>query len=147
MTTPKLKDLDKIAREAERAVLDAASLDALKEARRAYLGRRGLVAQLFDQVPSLPAAQRPEAGRRLNELRDRLERTVTGVKRNCRGRRLGLAWPQKPSMSPCPAGGYRWAGSISLPARWRRSSASSLVWGSRLSTAPRWRPTSSISNG
>src|SRR5438132_12454584 len=77
MTTPKLKDLDKIAREAERAVLYAASLDALKEARRAYLGRRGLVAQLFDQVPSLPAAQRPEAGRRLNELRDRFERAVT----------------------------------------------------------------------
>src|SRR3989442_13545900 len=77
MTTPNLKDFDKIAREAERAVLDAASLDALKEARRAYLGRRGLVAQLFDQVPSLPAAQRPEAGRRLNEPRARLERTGT----------------------------------------------------------------------
>src|SRR2546425_13253814 len=77
MALPKLKDLDKITREAERAILDAASLDALEEARRAYLGRRGLVAQLFDQVPSLPAAQRPPAGRQLNELRDRLERAVT----------------------------------------------------------------------
>src|SRR2546428_7608014 len=77
MTTSKPKDFDRIAREAQRAILDAASLDALEEARRAYLGRRGLVAQLFDQVPSLPAAQRPQAGRQLNELRDRLERAVT----------------------------------------------------------------------
>ena len=73
----KLKDLDKIAQEAERAILDAVSLDALEEVRRTYLGRRGIVAQLFDQVPSLPAAQRPQAGRRLNEIRDRLQDTLT----------------------------------------------------------------------
>src|SRR5438093_857224 len=73
----KLKDLDKIAQEAERAILDAVSLDALEEVRRTYLGRRGIVAQLFDQVPSLPAAQRPQAGRRLNEIRDRLQHALT----------------------------------------------------------------------
>src|SRR5437867_120545 len=73
----KLKDLDKIAQEAERAILDAVSLDALEEVRRTYLGRRGIVAQLFDRVPSLPAAQRPQAGRRLNEIRDRLQDTLT----------------------------------------------------------------------
>src|SRR2546430_7690043 len=85
----KLKDLDKIAQEAERAILDAVSLDALEEVRRTYLGRRGLVAQLFDQVPSLPAAQRPEAGRRLNELRDRLERTVTRREEELQGAAAG----------------------------------------------------------
>ena len=73
----KLKDLDKIAQEAERAILDAVSLDALEEVRRTYLGRRGIVARLFDQVPSLPAAQRPQAGRRLNEIRDRLQDALT----------------------------------------------------------------------
>src|SRR5213594_3289863 len=77
MTTSKLKDLDKIAQEAERAILDAVSLEALEEVRRTYLGRRGIVAQLFDQVPSLPAAQRPQAGRRLNEIRDRLQDALT----------------------------------------------------------------------
>ena len=35
------------------------------------------MAQLFDQVPSLPAAQRPQAGRRLNEIRDRLQDALT----------------------------------------------------------------------
>ena len=73
----KLKDLDKIAQEAERAILDAVSLEALEEVRRTYLGRRGIVAQLFDQVPALPAAQRPQAGRRLNEIRDRLQDALT----------------------------------------------------------------------
>ena len=73
----KLKDLDKIAQEAERAILDAVSLDALEEVRRTYLGRRGIVAQIFDQVPALPAAQRPQAGRRLNEIRDRLQDALT----------------------------------------------------------------------
>jgi len=77
MTTSKLKDLDKIAQEAERAILDAVSLEALEEVRRTYLGRRGIVAQLFDQVPALPAAQRPQAGRRLNEIRDRLQDALT----------------------------------------------------------------------
>src|SRR5207249_11163144 len=77
MTTSKLKDLDKIAQEAERAILDAVSLEALEEVRRTYLGRRGIVAQIFDQVPALPAAQRPQAGRRLNEIRDRLQDALT----------------------------------------------------------------------
>src|SRR2546426_12526604 len=79
MTTPKLKDLDKIAREAERAILDAASLDALEEARRAYLGRRGLVAQLFDQVPSLPRPRGRKAAGQRKDSRDRLgERGARG---------------------------------------------------------------------
>src|SRR2546428_12688134 len=73
----KLKDLDKIAQEAERAILDAVSLDALEQVRRTYLGRRGIVAQLFDQVPSLAAAQRPPAGRRLNEIRGRPQDALT----------------------------------------------------------------------
>ena len=77
MTTSKLKDLDKIAQEAERAILDAVSLEALEEVRRTYLGRRGIVAQIFDQVAALPAAQRPQAGRRLNEIRDRLQDALT----------------------------------------------------------------------
>ncbi len=70
---PKLKDLNKIAREAEQAIRAAASAGALEEVRRTYLGRRGLIAQQFEHLPSLAAARRPEAGRQLNELRQRLE--------------------------------------------------------------------------
>lgn len=95
MTTSKLRDLDKIAGEAERAILEAPSLSALEEVRRTYLGRRGIVAQLFDQVPSLPAAQRPQAGRQLNALRDRLQAALTlrgeELQRTERGTRLAGA--------------------------------------------------------
>lgn len=89
--TTKLKDLDKIAREAGQEILNAATADALEEVRRTYLGRRGIVAQLFDQVPSLPAAQRPQAGRRVNELRDRLQTALTR-----RGQELARAEPGTP---------------------------------------------------
>src|SRR5207249_11084208 len=107
----KLKDLDKIAQEAERAILDAVSLDALEEVRRTYLGRRGIVAQLFDQVPSLPAAQRPQAGRRLNEIRDRLQDALTRrgehLHRADQGPRLADAATAHPPPGPATAQGRR----------------------------------------
>ncbi len=89
---PKLKDLDKIAREAEQAIRTAASADALEDVRRTYLGRRGLITQQFEQLPSLPAARRPQAGRQLNELRARLETALAQrrqeVEQTGRGARL-----------------------------------------------------------
>jgi len=78
---PRLQDLDKIAREAEQAIREAASAEALEEVRRTYLGRRGLIAAQFDLLPSLPDARRPEAGRRLNELRRRLEAALAQRRR------------------------------------------------------------------
>lgn len=85
----KLKDLDKILREAEQAIRSASSADALEEVRRRYLSRRGMVAQLFDQLPSLPAPQRSQAGRHLNELRDRLEAALTRRRQELEHAELG----------------------------------------------------------
>jgi len=85
----KLKDLDKILREAEQAIRSASSPDALEEVRRRYLSRRGMVAQLFDQLPALPAAQRPQAGRSLNELRDRLDAALTRRRQELEHAELG----------------------------------------------------------
>lgn len=72
----KLEDLNKFAREAEAAIGTAATLDDLEEARRKYLGRRGQVARLFDQLPKVPAERRPQVGQRLNRLRERLEEAL-----------------------------------------------------------------------
>ncbi len=66
-------DLDRIEQEALAAVEAAQSLEALEDVRRRYLGRRGVVADWFDRLPTLPADRRPEVGRRLNDLRRRLE--------------------------------------------------------------------------
>jgi len=68
-----MDDLDRIVREAEAAIRDAATENALEEVRRTYLGRRGIVTRLFDTLPAAPKAERPERGRRLNAARVRLE--------------------------------------------------------------------------
>lgn len=67
------KDLDRIAKDADAAIRAAATRDALEDARRTYLGRKGIITRLFDDLPKVPASKRPETGRQLNELRSRLE--------------------------------------------------------------------------
>lgn len=49
-----------------KSVKGPADLEAL---RIKYLSRKGLVAQLFDQMKSVPSSERPSLGRALNELR------------------------------------------------------------------------------
>lgn len=62
-------DLEALRRQAE-ADLDAASTPgALEEFRVKYLARKGLIAALFDRLRDVPPADKPLAGKRLNELR------------------------------------------------------------------------------
>ncbi len=68
-----MEDLKRVAQEAEAAIRGAGSKQALEEVRRTYLGRKGIVTRLFEDLPKVTAAERPAAGRRLNELRTRLE--------------------------------------------------------------------------
>ncbi len=68
----KEQELRQITAEAEEAIRTAATPEALEQVRRKYLGRRGLIAQLFEQLPKMPAAQRPQLGQRLNALREQL---------------------------------------------------------------------------
>lgn len=81
-------DLDRISQEAGAAIRGAPSTEALEAVRHKYLGRRGLLAHLFDQLPSLPAADRPQHGARLNELRANLEAALAA-----RIRELGSQGP------------------------------------------------------
>ncbi len=66
-------ELSRIAQEAEAALRAASTAEAVEQVRRKYLGRRGVIAQFFKQLPGIPEAQRAELGQRLNHLRDRLE--------------------------------------------------------------------------
>ncbi len=50
-----------------------AALEDCEGFRVRYLGRKGLLAQLFDTIKSLPSDARPEAGRLLNETKRELE--------------------------------------------------------------------------
>ena len=68
-----MDELNQIAEAVEAALREARTAEAVEEVRRAYLGRRGAVTRLFDDLPKTPAAERPRRGRALNELRLRIE--------------------------------------------------------------------------
>ncbi|MBI3975105.1 MAG: phenylalanine--tRNA ligase subunit alpha [Armatimonadetes bacterium] len=67
------EEIVRLRRETERRIAEAATPEAIEEVRRAYLGRSGRLAALFEGVARLPAEARPAAGRALNELRAHLE--------------------------------------------------------------------------
>jgi phenylalanyl-tRNA synthetase alpha chain len=71
-----MDELNTIARAVEAALRDARTPEAVEEVRRAYLGRKGTVTRLFDDLPKTPASERPARGRQLNELRRGIEGQV-----------------------------------------------------------------------
>jgi len=66
---------------------DVPSSDALEALRIKYLGRKGLISGLFDGIKDVPAAERRDYGKALNELKnlatarlDELQRTLTSAR-------------------------------------------------------------------
>jgi phenylalanyl-tRNA synthetase alpha chain len=68
------------AARAEAAALTNA--DALERFRLTFLARKGSVADLFDQLRSVPAADKPAAGKALNELRTEVQAIYDSAKAN-----------------------------------------------------------------
>ena len=71
-----LERLERIAEEAERAVLEAASAADLDELRVRYLGRKAELTAILRSIPELPADQRAAVGKRGNEARQSLEQLI-----------------------------------------------------------------------
>ncbi len=69
---PTLRALERIHREATAAIEAARTAEDLAEVKRRYLGRKGILAQLFADLPTLPTSQRRQVGERLNHLRQEL---------------------------------------------------------------------------
>lgn len=67
-----LRDLERIHHDAVAAIEAARTVHDLDEVKRHYLGRKGILAQLFAQVPTLSADQRRQVGERLNALQNEL---------------------------------------------------------------------------
>ncbi len=74
-------DLDAILREAERALRGASSVQALLEARAAFLGKKGSLSGLLRGLGALPPAQRAALGARANQARDRVEALAAARRR------------------------------------------------------------------
>jgi phenylalanyl-tRNA synthetase alpha chain len=73
-----LDRLDRLAQEAEHAMLEADSPAAIEELRVRYLGRKSELTQILRALPGLPPQERAEVGKRGNETRRALEALIAG---------------------------------------------------------------------
>jgi phenylalanyl-tRNA synthetase alpha chain len=70
-------DIEAIASDGERAIAAAASTDALAEVETELLGKRSTLTRAHRTLGSLGPEERKEAGRRINEVRERLKEQAT----------------------------------------------------------------------
>ena len=61
--------IHELRRQAESDIASAGTESQIEEFRIKFLARKGLIGSLFEQLGALPAAERPAAGKLLNELR------------------------------------------------------------------------------
>jgi phenylalanyl-tRNA synthetase alpha chain len=71
------QDLEATLAEAKQKILASESAHALKDIEREYVGKKGVVAGLLAKIPGLPAAQRRDAGKTANELKQAVLQAVT----------------------------------------------------------------------
>ncbi|MFO7712873.1 phenylalanine--tRNA ligase subunit alpha [Desulfosarcina sp.] len=65
--------LERIYADAVQALASATDVDAATDLSIQYLGRKGRITQYLRSISSLPAEQRPQAGKRANEIKRSLE--------------------------------------------------------------------------
>ena len=70
---PELTDIVRLARDELSAAADAVTLD---EVRVRYLGKQGVLTRERKQLGKLPADQRPEAGKRINEALESVQQAL-----------------------------------------------------------------------
>ncbi len=85
-----LDNIKSIEVEAQGEISLASDLGALDNLRIKYLGRKGLIAQLFKQVTTLPHEDKPKAGSELNLLKGRVEELLK-LKQNELSKRTSLS--------------------------------------------------------
>ena len=64
-----MNDVDKLVAEAESDIKNTNTLDGLDEVRVRYLGKKGLLTTQLKSLGGLPEAERPAAGRAINEAK------------------------------------------------------------------------------
>ena len=70
------EQLEKLEEQALNALDAASTVQAIDQLRTEYLGRKGAVTLFLRNIASLPAEDRPEAGRLANEIKKRLEAAI-----------------------------------------------------------------------
>ena len=70
------EQLRAIQEEALKAISSASGGEALEALRIQYLGRKGIITELFRKMGALPAGERPDAGALINVLKDAVTRAL-----------------------------------------------------------------------
>jgi phenylalanyl-tRNA synthetase alpha chain len=73
------KNIEHIKSEALSELEGASDPEAIKAISVRYLGRKGIVTQFLRNISSLPAEERPFAGKRANEVKKELDAAVKGI--------------------------------------------------------------------
>jgi phenylalanyl-tRNA synthetase alpha chain len=94
--------IERIYADAMDALAKATDADAVNELSTQYLGRKGRITHFLRNISSLPADQRPQAGKRANEIKRSLEgefkRHWPGWPKRSKGQRTAS---MSPSAGPC----------------------------------------------
>jgi phenylalanyl-tRNA synthetase alpha chain len=91
--------IHELRRQAESDIASAGTESQLEEFRIKFLARKGLIGSLFEQMGALPAADRPAAGKLLNELR-----TFVQQLHDARRSTLGSSVAAGPQLDPTLSG-------------------------------------------
>ncbi|MFP4027726.1 MAG: phenylalanine--tRNA ligase subunit alpha [Candidatus Brocadiia bacterium] len=76
---------DQILSEARQQFKNATTPEDVERLRVHYLGRKGIMPDLFSAIPELPPEERPEAGKAANALKQELEKLVEEAQKSCQG--------------------------------------------------------------
>src|ERR1700712_2192829 len=72
-----MEGLEKLVDEAAQAFASATSAAELEQVKARYLGKAGAGTELLKGLGKLPAADRPQAGSRINEIKNRIDAALT----------------------------------------------------------------------
>ncbi|MGO9480810.1 MAG: phenylalanine--tRNA ligase subunit alpha [Candidatus Kryptoniota bacterium] len=84
-----LDEIIKLKEDAAASLNQANTLDDLENFRLKFLSRKGLLAQLFEEMKNVPKEDKPDVGKSLNELRGFLESEFGSAKRKLDEKKSG----------------------------------------------------------
>lgn len=69
-------DFENIRTQARQEIDEAADIPSVESLRIKYLGRKGLIAEIYSSLPTLPAQEKPLVGKFANELKNEITRLL-----------------------------------------------------------------------
>jgi len=90
-----VSDLDKVLKQAQQAVADAADLQQLDQLRVQYLGKKGEFTAQLKALGQLPAEQRKDAGQAINDAKRGLQASIEQRKASLEAEKLNAQLQQE----------------------------------------------------